>query len=62
MKYFNKTKRTRLKLLIYFGSTILLITGLCAFFDQESAVLAGLAAVGAMYSKYTHDETKRPSK
>ena len=61
MKYFNNTKRTRLKLVIYFGSGILTITILSAINELEGSTSVGIGALAAIVSKYLHDETKRPS-
>jgi len=61
MKIFDKIKRSRLKLVIYFGSVVSIITGYCAYVEMEAPVLAGLAVIGAIIAKYNHDETKRPS-
>jgi len=62
MKMFNNTERSRLKMVIYFGSLIGIITGYCAYIEMSEAVVIGLSSLAALVAKYTHDETKRPSK
>jgi hypothetical protein len=61
MKYFNKTKRSRLKLVIYFGTIISGITALCAINQLEGSTSVGLGAIAAIITWYTQSETKRPS-
>ena len=61
MKYFNKIKRTRLKVLIYFGSGILAVGIYSAINGLEGAATASIVALGGIIAKYCHDETKRKS-
>ena len=61
MEYLNKTKRSRLKLVIYFGSGILAIGIYSALNGLEGSATASVLALGGIIAKYTHDETKRKS-
>lgn len=61
MKRFDNIKRSRLKLVVYFGTILSIITGYCAFIKMESAVVIGLGAIAGVIAKYTNDETKRKS-
>lgn len=62
MRHLDKIKRSRLKLTIYFGSGILAIGIYSAINGLEGAATAAVVALGGIIAKYTHDETKRPSK
>jgi len=61
MKLFNNTKRSRLKIVIYFGSGILAIGVYSALNGLEGSATASVIAIGGIIAKYTHDETKRKS-
>lgn len=61
MRNFDNIKRSRLKLTIYFGSLVALITGYCAYIEMAEATTIGLGIIGGIIAKYSHDETKRPS-
>ena len=54
-------KRTRLKTAWFFGITIAILTGLSIFFKLPSVATIGMAALGGIVAKYSHDETKRKS-
>ena len=60
-RHFNKMKRTRLKLTIYFGTGILGIGVYSAIMGLEGPATAAVIALGGIIAKYHHDETKRPS-
>lgn len=61
MKALNNAKRSRLKIVIYFGTGILLIGAYSAYNGLEGSATAAIIALGGIVAKYTHDETKRPS-
>lgn len=61
MKYFNKTKRSRLKMVIYFGTGILAVTVISAVNQLEGSTSVGLGALATIVAWYTHSETKRKS-
>ena len=61
MKALNDTKRTRFKVLIYFGSGILALGVYCAINEMEGGAVASITALGGIIAKYCHDESKRPS-
>ena len=58
---FNDMKRTRLKMVIYFSTGILVLGIYCAVKGMEGAATSAIVTIGAIVAKYTHDETKRKS-
>ncbi len=61
MKRMDNAKRTRLKLVIYFGSVLVLLTAYAIFEGMDGPATLGITSIGALVAKYSHDETKRPS-
>ncbi len=61
MKVLDKISRSRLKLVVYFGTGILLIGVWSVFKGMEGTSTAAIVALGGIIAKYNHDETKRPS-
>lgn len=55
-------KRTRLKTVWVFGIIVALITSFAIYKDMNDVALIGVGVLGAIVSKYSHDETKRKSK
>lgn len=55
-------KQTRFKTVWFFGIIISLLTGYSIYKDMNEVALIGVAALSGIIAKYSHDETKRPSK
>lgn len=54
-------KRTRLKTVWVFGFIVALISGFAIYRDMSDVALIGVGVLGAIVSKYSHDETARKS-
>jgi len=62
IKKLNNIKRSRLKIVIFFGVILSLLTAYAIFEGMEGTATIGIGLVGALAGKFVHDESNNPSK
>jgi hypothetical protein len=58
----NNIKRSRLKIVVFFGVILSLLTGYSVYEGMEGTATVGIGLIGALAGKFVHDESNSPSK